>query len=180
MRIVDGLICLAMSAFAASPCLAAAPTLCHADEMVVFSCPTTARIVSICASKNISKDGGYMQYRFGRKDRLELAYPDLGSRPAEVFTSGTMMFSGGGGAWLRFSKQPFSYTIFSAIGKWGRSGSVAAIAGVAVQKDGKVFANYPCSVAAVGELGPDLFDKLGLKADDPAKQFDIPKAFFPK
>ena len=90
------------------------------------------------------------------------------------------MFSGGGGAWLRFSKGPFRYTIFTAIGKWGHAGRPATAEGVAVEKDGKVFANFPCRAAADSELGPDLFDKLGLKTADPAEDFDIPDAFFPK
>lgn len=182
MRMVIGLSCLAMSAIAAWPCsAAAAPTLCKADELVVFSCPTDAHTASICASKSISKSDGYMQYRYGRRDSVDLTYPDAGEKPADVFTSGTMSFSGGGGAWLRFSKGPYVYTIFTAIGKWGPSGSPADAAGVTVTKDGKVFANFPCrGGVAGGELGPDFFEKLGLKAATSAERFDIPQAFLPK
>jgi hypothetical protein len=143
---------LAIFALAAWPChAAAAPTLCNTGELVVFSCPIGARTASICASANISKGGGEMQYRFGRKDRLELVYPDAGAKPADVFTSGTLVFSGGGGAWLRFDKGPFRYTIFTAIGKWGSSGCPAEAEGAVVQKDGKEFANLRCRVAAASE-----------------------------
>jgi hypothetical protein len=121
-----------------------------------------------------------MQYRYGREDHVDLAYPDTGAKPADVFTPGTMMFSGGGGAWLRFSKGPYQYTIFSAIGKWGPKGRPADASGVAVEKDGKEFANFPCRAPSTGELGPDFFDKLGLKAADPAEDFEIPSAFLPK
>jgi hypothetical protein len=34
-----------------------------------------------------------------------------------------MMFSGGGGTWLRFSKGPYIYTIFSATGKQAQIGA---------------------------------------------------------
>jgi hypothetical protein len=146
MRAIVGLSCLAVAAMTASPysARAAAPTLCKADELVVFSCPTGAHTASVCASKDISKSAGAMQYRYGKKDSVDLAYPDSGAKPADVFTSGTMMFSGGGGAWLRFSKGAFRYTIFTAIGKWGPSESATDAAGVAVEKDGAAFANFPC------------------------------------
>jgi hypothetical protein len=179
MRIIFGLSFLAMS-LASWPSFAAAPSLCKPDELTVFSCSTGAHIASICASKDISKDGGTMQYRYGKGDKLDLVYPDAGAKPAEAFTSGTMTFSGGGGAWLRFDKGPFRYTIFTAIGKWARSGQAADASGVAVQKDAKDFANFPCRGKADSELGPDFFEKLGLKAGDAADEFDIPEAFFPK
>jgi hypothetical protein len=158
----------------------AAPTLCKADELVVFSCPTGAHVASICASKNISNSEGYMQYRYGRKDSLDLAYPDVGAKPVDVFTSGILMFSAGGGAWLRFSKGPFRYTVFTAIGKWGPAGRHATAAGVAVEKDGKEFANFPCRATETSELGPDFFGKLGLNEAKPDEEFEIPEAFFPK
>jgi hypothetical protein len=181
MRVPRGFALLAL-ALSSSHAFAAEPTLCKADELVVFSCSTGARIASVCASKDISKTGGFLQYRFGRTDGVELAFPDPGAKPADVFTSGTLMFSGGGGAWLRFGKAPFSYTVFTAIGKWGRAGSPADVAGVAVAKDGKEFANFPCrkASAAASELGPDFFEKLDLKASDSADDFEIPDAFFPK
>jgi hypothetical protein len=173
---------VALTAIAAGPAFAAAakPTLCKADELIVFSCPTGAHTASICASKDVSKNGGYMQYRYGRQDNVDLAYPDLGAKPADVFMSGTMIFSGGGGALLRFNRSQFSYTIFTAVGKWGRSGGIARAAGVAVEKDGKQFANFPCRADPTSEIGPDFFDKLGLKTAFPASEFDIPTAFLPK
>jgi hypothetical protein len=123
---------------------------------------------------------GSMQYRFGKPGSIDLAYPDAAAKPADVFTTGTMMFSGGGGAWLRFSNGPFHYTIFTAIGKWGHGERPAVAEGVAVEKDSKEFANFPCQSAAESQLGSDFFDKLGLKAADSAEDFDIPDAFMPK
>jgi hypothetical protein len=183
MRSIVGLSGLALTALAAWPSAAnaAAPTLCKPDELVVFSCPTGAHTASICASRNISKSDGAMQYRYGRKDSLDLVYPDAATRPVDVFASGTMAFSGGGGAYLRFSKGPYIYTIFTAIGKWGPGGIVAPASGVAVEKDGKEFANFPCRAGGTdGELGPDFFEKLGLKAADTGQDFEIPQAFMPK
>ena len=66
------LLCyLALTSFATGSTLAAAakPTLCKANELVVFSCQTDANTASICASKDVSKNRGYMQYRYGRRIR---------------------------------------------------------------------------------------------------------------
>ncbi len=151
--------------------------LCAANERVLFSCSTGAHTASICASKALSKDAA-MQYRFGKAGSLELVYPEAGVKPADAFILGTLAFSGGGGAWLRFSKGPFRYTVFTATGKWGRGGALADAAGVAVEKDGKEFAHFPCRGGADGEIGPDLIEKLGLT--EAAEAFDIPDAFLPK
>jgi hypothetical protein len=52
-------------------------TLCAADERVIFTCPVKrpARIVSVCASKDLTSDRGYLQYRFGVPGKIELEYP---------------------------------------------------------------------------------------------------------
>jgi hypothetical protein len=52
-------------------------TLCAKDERVIFSCPVNrpAKIVSICASKELTAERGYLQYRFGLLGKLELEYP---------------------------------------------------------------------------------------------------------
>jgi hypothetical protein len=174
-----GLTILATSVASAlsSATTLAAPTLCAANEKVIFSCSTGAHTASICASKDLSKDAA-MQYRFGKPGSLELVYPEAGAKPAEAFASGTLAFSGGGGAWLRFSKEPFRYTIFTAIGKWGRGGALADASGVAIEKDGKEFANFPCRSGAESQIGPDLIDKLGMQ--ESTDEFDIPDAFLPK
>ena len=121
MRFVLGLSFIAVSC-TAWPCHAAVASLCKADEAIIFSCSTGAHVASICATKNISKSQGSMQYRYGKGDKLDLVYPDPAGKPADVFTSGTLMFSGGGGAYLRFDNGAFRYTVFTAIGNWGRSG----------------------------------------------------------
>jgi hypothetical protein len=52
-------------------------TLCAKDERVIFSCPVKrpAKIVSVCASKNLTSDHGYLQYRFGLPGKIELEFP---------------------------------------------------------------------------------------------------------
>jgi hypothetical protein len=52
-------------------------SLCARDERIIFSCPVKkpAKIVSLCASKNLSADQGYLQYRFGLPGKVELEFP---------------------------------------------------------------------------------------------------------
>jgi len=52
-------------------------TLCAAGERIIFSCPVKrpAKIVSLCASKDLTSDRGYLQYRFGLPGKVELEYP---------------------------------------------------------------------------------------------------------
>src|SRR5213592_2066971 len=52
-------------------------TLCARDERVIFSCPIRrpAKIVSLCASKDLTSETGYLQYRFGLPGKVELEFP---------------------------------------------------------------------------------------------------------
>lgn len=54
-----------------------AGTLCSTGERVIFSCPIRrpAKIVSLCASKDLTSERGYVQYRFGLPGKIELEYP---------------------------------------------------------------------------------------------------------
>lgn len=73
---------LALSVFSmqSKPTRAARPqtrTLCAADERVIFSCALKqpAKIVSVCASKDLTNEKGYLQYRFGMAGTVELEFP---------------------------------------------------------------------------------------------------------
>ena len=52
-------------------------TLCATDERVIFSCALKqpVRIVSVCASKDLTNEKGYLQYRFGMPGKVELEFP---------------------------------------------------------------------------------------------------------
>jgi hypothetical protein len=121
---------------------------------------------------------------------LELVYPETLQPPAGLFMPGSMMFSGGGGTYLQFKKGGYTYTVFSAVGKWGKScftpheeaqTCLRSIEGVAVQRDGKEVANISCREGAdyvPGEFGPEFWDKIGLSEGSSQQEFDIPEAFF--
>jgi hypothetical protein len=56
-------------------------SLCAKDERILFSCPVrrTAKypsnVVSLCASRELDKERGYLQYRFGLPGKVELEFP---------------------------------------------------------------------------------------------------------
>ncbi|HMF56858.1 MAG TPA: hypothetical protein VK619_10995 [Pyrinomonadaceae bacterium] len=54
-----------------------ANSLCNSNEMVVFNCQIAGRgkLVSLCSSRPLSKQQGYLQHRFGRPGAIELEYP---------------------------------------------------------------------------------------------------------
>jgi hypothetical protein len=52
-------------------------SLCDASERVLFSALVKGsnKLVSICSSRKIDKQEGYLQYRFGRPGQVELEFP---------------------------------------------------------------------------------------------------------
>ncbi len=53
-----------------------AKSLCQASEQTIWSCLTTKnKIASVCASKDLAEDKGYLQYRFGVLGKVELEFP---------------------------------------------------------------------------------------------------------
>ncbi|HEX8176425.1 MAG TPA: hypothetical protein VF543_15150 [Pyrinomonadaceae bacterium] len=65
-------------------------SLCAQGEQVVWSCETVKerKLASICSSKNLDAERGYVQYRFGRVGRVELEFPSkrAGSRSAFTYS----------------------------------------------------------------------------------------------
>lgn len=66
-----------------------ANSLCAKGERIIFSCLSRrtgsklAKFVSLCAAKDLTKEQGYLQYRYGLPGKVELEYPDsrTGTQP---------------------------------------------------------------------------------------------------
>jgi hypothetical protein len=157
---------LNLCAFSASAY--AAPSLCLADEAKIFSCAAGKKIISVCSSKDLAADRGYLQYRFGSSGKVELTIPaDRSVLPRNSALSGTLVFSGGGGDYLRFQAGEYQYVVYTAIGKgWGEKD------GVAIEKDGKRRAHVSCTDEPESQLGAAFYTKAGLKQDP--GDFDLP------
>ena len=154
----------------------ARPTsFCTPAETVVFACRTGAKMASVCASRDAGPTKGYLQYRFGKLDGsepLEQILPESQVAPGKAATGESVPFSGGGGAWLRFRKGQFAYTVYTGIGNWGPKGEKRTKAGLHVEHAGKPLATLKCQEEPISLLGPDWFEKAGVKSNN--EDFDFP------
>lgn len=88
-------------------------SLCAGDEKTIWSCETANRkTVSICAAKQLDKQRGYLQYRFGRPDHVELEYPQQRQNTQTAFayfryTRPLVTFLG-----LRFKINQYEYEVY--------------------------------------------------------------------
>ncbi len=175
-------LCLTLLALAAAAAAHAASakagSLCAAGEKVAFTCPAGAHVLSVCELPG----GQALQYRLGKPGQVALAYPAPGTPAAKAFKAGLLAYSGGGGAYLDFTRGGYSYTVFTAIGRWGKDGAAYTVAGVAVAQGGAAVANISCDHHnfETSALGPDLFEQYHIATADPGEaDFFIPDAFIP-
>ncbi|STX47260.1 Uncharacterized protein conserved in bacteria [Legionella hackeliae] len=156
-----------------TPVFAETASLCQSNEQVVFSCPTkNSKTISLCASEDLSAATGTIQYRFGKKNNIELFYPSKKIPPSEAFMGRSQMFSGGGGIYLRFGKNNFDYIIYSGIGKgWDVNGLI-------LLKNSKFLSYFPCIEKPVIQITPEQLTSLNIPLDPDNKEFfpgDIPQ-----
>jgi hypothetical protein len=163
----------------ARPVAAAAPAVartsfCTAAEKVVFSCTSGQKVVSVCAPKDAGPRKGYLEYRFGgaTAEAPEITLPKERTVPSQAAQGGFDSYAGGGASWLRFRQGQFGYAVYTGIGNWGPKGEKREKAGLLVEKAGKQVAVLRCNGKYWSELGPDLVEKLDLKAGNEA--FDYP------
>ena len=61
-------------------------SLCQPKEQTIWSCTTTKnKIASVCASKILSAEKGYVQYRFGTTGNVELQLPKTQTESQKFF-----------------------------------------------------------------------------------------------
>ncbi len=158
---------LKVSYVSADPAVA---SLCFFDEAIVFSCSSSkGKTISLCSSSVLTESDGYLQYRFGVIGEVpEFIFPKRQEHPKERFTSGTVPYSGGGASYLKFSKGKYSYRVFTGVGKgWEKEG-------VVVKKSGKQITYVACDGPFISELGPVLFENVGVPKDPLEFDFEVP------
>lgn len=145
----------------------ATPAECTAGEHVVFACAAGSKRLAVCASPVLTPAAGTLQYRFGRRQAADIAFPLAESDWRAVTRGGVLMLSGGGGAFLAFTNRDYRYVVYSAVGRgWGEK------AGVVVERAGRRVAHVACTSAATSEIGPDLFSTAGIASSEDG--FDLP------
>jgi len=60
-------------------------SLCNADEKIIFNCQIKKKTLSVCASQDLTQQSGYLQYRFGSVDNVEMQLPKNTSNSQSVF-----------------------------------------------------------------------------------------------
>ncbi|MNN22755.1 hypothetical protein D3C81_1361300 [compost metagenome] len=160
MKKLIGAIALSVTATQvamAQPAGESAQSHCTYQEEITFNCAIGKKHVSVCNS------GGNLQYHFGKIGAAELVFPKAPNNNQSV-ARGSIMLSGGGGDYLRFSNGEYDYIAYNAEGRGGSS------EGVVVEKGGKQVAALECSTYATNNLSTNLPD--GIRED--AKEFFIP------
>ena len=171
MRIHPCLFALLAALAFASAHAAPPDTLCAKGEQVAFSChPRNAKgkIVSLCASADLSPTAGTVQYRYGRKNALELVYPATAEDPRKVFRWGVTAYAGGGADYFRFTNGGFGYTVYSGLGRgWQKEG-------VTVEKDGKRVASLVCGDDALPAENWKVMYSAKLPKVAEGDEFEVP------
>jgi hypothetical protein len=130
-----------------------AKSYCSAKEQVILSCTLkkTEQTLSLCASKNLSSNKGYLQYRFGKRSHIELAFPinRQGSRKAFTYARYTRPLV----TYLqvRFVNLDYTYEIFSHSNATPKASFAST--GIAITPDSnKPARNFECTQPISGSL----------------------------
>jgi hypothetical protein len=112
-------------------------TLCTKNERIIFSCPVKrpAKIVSLCASKDLTNERGYLQYRFGLPDKIELEFPKERTGTQKKFTYSHYFRARFDMTAIGFTIDGYEYSIFDDYN--GEDKPVVSSQGVNVTAPGK-------------------------------------------
>ena len=91
-----------------------AGSLCESAEKIVFSCAVgkTSKIVSLCSSKDLTKEKGYLQYRFGLPGKIELEFPKQREQTQAAFKYSHYFRAQFDQTEISFTSDGFEYAIF--------------------------------------------------------------------
>jgi len=92
-----------------------AQTLCVPEEMNILSCEVGKKILSVCGSKDLDSEKGWMQYRFGTPEKLDMVYPEKNEHPKKSFKSNRLYSSAEQSLIqeLQFKKSNTAYTVYT-------------------------------------------------------------------
>lgn len=89
-------------------------SLCGVDEVIIFNCATkpSGKIVSLCASKDLTKDRGYIHYRFGLASKIELEFPKDRQQTPQAFKYNHYFRAQFDQTEISFTSNGYEYSIF--------------------------------------------------------------------
>jgi hypothetical protein len=125
------LVCCISSAATAS-----SGSHCNVQEKSLWSCPSKGKVCELCASRDLGKNTGYLQYRAGRVGKIEFAFPKNLQHPRGLFEFHPYARDAG----LRFTNGRYEYELFDQL-IGGRSEIRIS------EKSGKFFPSIECDIA---------------------------------
>jgi hypothetical protein len=86
--------------------------LCLAEEKVLFACQEGKRRISICGSPGLSRQAGYVQFRYGVPGSEDMiAWPEA-SFPRRHVIKGNVLMAGKMGVYFRFRMEDTSFVVY--------------------------------------------------------------------
>lgn len=127
------------------------PSMCAAQESVLFSCETqTGKGVSLCASGDVGQHSGYLYYAYGSPAKPEFVFP-AEKRPPIDFRRTQLGFAGStGGYAYSFENGGYRYVVYSISGAAGREEQGVL---VSAGEPRTAIASQPCREGSVIEDG---------------------------
>jgi hypothetical protein len=134
-------------------------TMCYSHEEIYFSCPVGGKIISVCASGNISPKNGYVQYRFGRPGKPELEFPADSNPPGHRFSISDFYGGNINSVHLKFRSGGYDYVVYQS-----------ATSGVYITKNGRTVRNISCDGGQYRQISPRA--KRGIRTVAPVDNID--------
>lgn len=146
----------------------AAPTECASSEQRIFGCKTARKSIAVCGVDDVADASRRYEYRFGTPSHAELVVAArVEDSPPHAISRGELMFSPGGGAYLRFQNGDTDYVVYSAISsKWGEA------EGVVVQRGGRSLPGAKCVGRVTSTIDSDAMRSAGIRLEPPS--FTLP------
>jgi hypothetical protein len=143
-------------------------TLCRQGEEVLFSCPVKdgTTMVSLCGSKHLTAQEGYLQYRFGHADHIQLEFPTQRQETQKMFRYAQYSRYQVNRVAISFQRGGYTYALFDSyegdmLPKTHQQGVQVTPSGVARKE-----VTLVCRRAAIGNLY-SLSSILPCDKDDP-------------
>ena len=122
---------LLFTIFMTSAAIADVKNLCNVNERTLWSCQTSKKTYSLCASNNLTGSEGYLQYRAGAKKNIEFKFPENQMHPKGNFEFNLLPH----GVSLSFKNGNYTYSIYE---------DVKGEAAINVEKESKTIAVVKC------------------------------------
>jgi hypothetical protein len=138
-------------------------TLCRSSEKIIFSCAVPKKIVSLCATPDITAKTGHLTYRFGVSGgatELEFSNGELG--PASSYTVLFESWANGTYGSISFKRGEYSYTVYTRMAAQEEGDPRSNGAGVQVHRNRKQVADLWCEDASIKNNIWEALHDLGL------------------